>query len=215
MDEVKYMVSLMSEELDNLPPNIKRVVDMAGGAGDLGLAISMELLARKKEINETNIVDPLEDLAIFNRLIVEQLPNSEEFKKIVSYKTKTLQEAKIPPDSLVVAKHACGDLTDTIIERWVQSESPLLVIMTCCQDKAKNQPARYNIPQDDWKKWCKDSSKTNSEDPKKRAQGMEAMTKLDEARVSYLRRFGFDAQLVQTDRFPKGDVIIAKRPKKT
>ncbi len=211
MDELKYMISLMNEELDNLPPNIRRVIDMAGGAGDLGLAVSMELLARNKKLDETNIVDPVEDLAIFNRLIVEQLPDSDQFKKIVKYKTQTLQEAEIPSDALVVAKHSCGDLTDTIIERWVQSESPLLIIMTCCQDKAKDQPARYNISQDDWRKWCKDSSKTNSEDVKKRAQGMEAMTKLDEARVSYLRRFGFDAQLIQTDMFPKGDVIIARR----
>ncbi len=75
------MIGLMEKELDGLPPNIKRVIDMAGGAGDLGLALSMELLIRQKELDETDIVDPVEDLAIFNRLIVEELPDSRRFKK--------------------------------------------------------------------------------------------------------------------------------------
>ena len=46
---------------------------------------------------------------------------------------------------------------------------------------------------------------------------MEAMTKIDQARVDYLNRFtaqeGIRAKLIQTDRFPKGDVIIAVREK--
>ena len=214
MEELQYMISIMNDEIRDLPTEIDRIVDMAGGAGDLGLAVSMEMLARGKNLTETDIVDPVEELAVFNRLIVDELPDAEKFKKVIKYKTLTLQEAEIPPDAIVVAKHACGDLTDTIIEKWVQSESPLLVIMTCCQDKAQDQPARYNISQDDWKKWCKDSSKTNSDDPKKLEQGMEAMTKLDEARVNYLRRYGFDAKLTQTDKFPKGDVIIARRSEK-
>jgi len=37
------------------------------------------------------------------------------------------------------------------------------------------------------------------------------MTELDEARVRYLERHGIEAKLVQTDKFPKGDVIVAKR----
>ena len=211
MEELQYMISIMDDELRNLPPEVDRVVDMAGGAGDLGLAVSLEMLARGKNLTETDIVDPVEELAVFNRLIVEQLPDANKFKEVIKYKALTLQEAEIPPNAIVVAKHACGDLTDTIIEKWVQSQSPLLVIMTCCQDKAQNQPARYNISQDDWRQWCKDSSKTNSDDPKKLSQGMDAMTKLDEARVNYLRRYGFDAKLIQTDKFPKGDVIIARR----
>jgi len=211
MEELKYMTALMGDELDGLPPNVNRIVDMAGGAGDLGLAVSMEMFLRGKDLKETNVVDPVEELREFNDLIIKELPDSERYRAAVKYKTGTLQEAGIPADAVVVAKHACGDLTDTIIEKWVQSESPLLVIMTCCQDKAKDQPARYNISQDDWRRWCKESSKTNSSNPKQSAQGMEAMTSLDEARVRYLKRYGFDARLVQTDKFPKGDVIIARR----
>lgn len=214
MEELKYMISLMGDELDSLPPEVDRIVDMAGGAGDLGLAVSMEMMVRGRKLNQTEIVDPEEDLALYNKLLVQELPDSEEFKKVVRFEMKTLQEAEIPDNAVVVAKHACGDLTDTIIEKWVQSESPLLIIMTCCQEKAADRPARYNIPQDDWKKWCRESSKTNSPgNARKIAEGMDAMTKLDTARVSYLRRYGFEAKLVQTDKFPKGDVIIARRIK--
>ncbi|MEI6296901.1 MAG: methyltransferase [bacterium] len=211
MEELQYMISSVDGELDKLPPDTDKIVDMAGGAGDLGLALTMEMMLRGKEVRETDIVDPVEGLAVFNKLIIGELPDAEKFKKIVNYKSETLQEFKIPENSVVVAKHACGDLTDTIIEHWVKSNSPFLVIMTCCQDKAKKQPSRYGISQIEWEEWCRNSAKTNSGDPKIRAQGMEAMTKLDEARVRYLERFGFEAKLLQTDKFPKGDIIVAKR----
>jgi hypothetical protein len=175
------------------------------------MAIATEMQIRGKRLDEVTIVDPVEELEVFNRLIVEELPNAEMLKQTIKYDKRALQEVDLPSEALVVAKHPCGDLTDTILEKWVNSKSPMLVLMTCCQDKAKDQPARYNISQADWQKWCKESSKTNAPDPKKRAQGMEAMAKLDNARVNYLRRYGFDVELIQTDKFPKGDVIIAKR----
>lgn len=43
--------------------------------------------------------------------------------------------------------------------------------------------------------------------------GKDSMTKLDTARVEYLHRHGFDAQLLNTNKFPKGDVIIVRRKK--
>ena len=42
-------------------------------------------------------------------------------------------------------------------------------------------------------------------------KGKKAMETLDKARVKFLRRHGFAAELVTTDKFPKGDVIIARR----
>ncbi|MBI3633589.1 MAG: methyltransferase [Candidatus Vogelbacteria bacterium] len=211
MEELRYMTDIINNEFPTLPPQVDRVIDMAGGAGDLGLAVSMEMMLRGQKLKETNIVDPVAELSNFNRLIIDELPDADKFREIVKYKVKSLQEAEIQADAMVVAKHACGDLTDTIIEKWVQSDSPVLVLMTCCQDKAQDQPARYKISQEDWKKWCKDSAKTNTNDPIKLAQGMAAMTRLDQARVDYLKRFGFEAKLIQTDKFPKGDVIIARR----
>ncbi len=212
MEELKYMISVMGEELSSLPPDVNEIVDMAGGAGDLGLAVSMEMFLRDKELKQTSIIDPEEELKTYNECIIKELPDPEKFKEVVDFKLETLQEAEIPDNAIVVAKHPCGDLTDIIIEKWVQSKSPLLVIMTCCQEKAAKQPARYNIKQEDWKDWCKKSAKTNvTDNPQKLKEGVEAMTKLDNARVDYLQRHGFNARLFQNSEFPKGDIILAKR----
>jgi len=171
----------------------------------------MDFMRRGRQVDEISIVDPVAELQSFTEVIVANLPFQADFERAVTRDLRPLQEVSFDKNSVVVAKHACGDLSDSIIENWVESESPMLVIMTCCQDKACNHPARYDITQDDWKKWCKESSKTNSQSEKKKKQGMEAMTNLDEARVEYLKRHGFDAKLYQTDQFPKGDVIVAVR----
>lgn len=211
IDELRYMMQVLGHDLDNLPEHINKIVDMAGGAGDLGMAATVEMMARGKKISNTEIVDPVPELAKFNRLLVAQMDLPEEFKEVVHPKVESLQEANITPDSIVLAKHACGTLTDEIIEKWVSSDSPVLCLMTCCQDKAKDQPARYNLSQDEWRNLCKESAKTNNADPKKQAEGMVAMNKLDNARVEYLKRHGFKAELIKTDKFPKGDMIIARR----
>lgn len=210
IEELKYMLEILEPALKDLPPNVS-VMDMAGGAGDLGLATTMKLMEEGKTPQKTRIIDPMAELELFTKMIIDNLPRSDEFNAVVKHEALALQDVDIPDNAIVIAKHACGDLTDTIIENWVQSKSPMLVIMTCCQDKAKDKPARYDIPQDDWKTWCKASAKTNSPKPAKREQGMEAMTRLDEARVQYLQRHGCEATLHQTNKFPKGDVIVAKR----
>ncbi len=211
MEELRYMMDIIRPTLKTLPDSVNKVMDMAGGAGDLGMAVTMEMLTADKSIKETHIVEPFTELQVFNRIILNELPHAEEFKNIITYDLGTVQETTIPSDAIVVAKHACGDLTDAIIEKWVESESPLLAIMTCCQDKAKDQPARYGISQEEWESLCRVSGKTGDMNPEHRMKGMEAMTRLDEARVAYLRRHGFEAELIQTDTFPKGDVIIARR----
>ena len=222
VEELKYVSELMAERFDSLPNNIHSVVDMAGGAGDLGLAVTSELLSRGKKITHTEIVDPQEGVSEFMDTIIDYLPFREELEKIVVHNTGYLQDAHITPDALVVAKHACGTLTDDIIAQWRESESGMLVAMTCCQGKAANEPARYGFSQKEWASLCQSSDLTNTEIPeqpgkaRERAQrrleeGNRAMKKIDMARVEYLRRHGFAAELSTTDKFPKGDVIIARR----
>jgi hypothetical protein len=212
IEELRYLADLLCPHVKLARERFgsgQNLVDMAGGAGDLGIAAAFELSLSGVELSSVRIVDPFDNLRIFNRLIVEHLPVADTLSPLIDYRVQALQEAEIGPQDVVVAKHACGDLTDSIIEKWAASESKLLCVMTCCQEKAKDQPARYKISQDDWHSWCKQSAWTN--DPKRAAEGMRAMTHLDEARVAYLNRHGFQAELIQTDRFPKGDVIIARR----
>lgn len=214
MDELRHMLAVMEPYLRNLPQDASAVMDMAGGAGDLGLAIGTHLLASGRPLREVRIIDPFAQpmaLDVFTDMIIDRLPFRDELREKVVHTNLPVQEAAITPDAVVVAKHACGTLSDDIIERWVRSESPLLVIMTCCHDKAKDEPARYDLPQEEWQRLCRISSKTNDPKRERWQRGMEAMTALDEARVRYLERFGVEAKLIQTDKFPKGDVIVAWR----
>ncbi len=213
MDELRYIVKTVEDDLRHLPANVTTIMDMAGGAGDLGLALSVFLRAEGRSLN-TKIVDPFTKsggIDVFTDLIIDYLPFSEDLRASTEHTYQTIQETKITPDSIVVAKHPCGDLCDSIIENWIKSESPLLVIMTCCQEKAANKRARYGLPQEEWTQLCNDSGKTNSPNPAIRSAGVAAMSRLDLARVEHLKRFGFEASLTQNPAFPKGDIIVARR----
>lgn len=217
MDELRHLEGIIGPELDRLAPEIGTVMDMAGGAGDLGLMVGSKAISGGRNLKEILVVDPYSKSAaldVFTDFIVDHLPFKDELREKTVHTNQPIQEAEIAPDAVVVAKHACGDLSDGIIEKWTASESPLLVIMTCCQEKAAGQPARYGMEQSEWSEACKASAKTNNPKDKDRAEGMKAMLKLDNARVDYLRRLGFEAELSTTDKFPKGDVIVARRKMK-
>lgn len=224
VEEVRYVNGLIDGLLDRLPPEVDTVIDMAGGAGDLGLGVAVELLARGRKLGRVEVVDPQVGVADFMKDIITWLPFRKELEETAHHTTGILQEATITPESVVVAKHACGTLTDEIIDMWRDSKchSPVLVAMTCCQDKAANEPSRYGIPQEEWHRLCKESAKTNTVVPEQPGpardialrelqRGHDAMDALDRARVENLRRHGFEAELHKTDKFPKGNVIIARR----
>jgi hypothetical protein len=222
VDELRYVNGLIADRFDTMSDQIHRVIDMAGGAGDLGLAVTNELLSTGHEVDHTEIVDPQKGVAEFMDTIIDYLPFRQRLKEIAEHNTGYLQDAHITSDSMVVAKHACGTLTDDIISQWRESESPMLVAMTCCQGKAKGESARYGFSQAQWDQLCQESDLTNTTVPdmpgkaRDRAvdrlnRGNQAMKTIDTARVEYLRRHGFQAELITTDKFPKGDVIIARR----
>jgi hypothetical protein len=222
VEELRYVNGIVDELLPKMPNDIHAVIDMAGGAGDLGLAVSSELMARGRKIKDVEIVDPQEGVDDFMHNIIDHLPFRDELRQVTHHNTGYLQDAHIRPDSVVVAKHACGTLTDAIISQWIDSESPMLIAMTCCQDKAKHQPASYGMSQEHWHDACVASALTNTEVPdepgrardialRKLEEGQRAMLELDMARVEYLRRHGFKAELRLNPEFPKGDVIIARR----
>lgn len=222
VEELQHVNSVIDEAFAVIPEGVNQVIDMAGGAGDLGLAVTNEFLSLGREVVRTEIVDPQEGVADFMETIITHLPFRETLERIAVHNTGYLQDAHITPDSVVVAKHACGTLTDAILEQWRDSDSKMLVAMTCCQGKAKGEPARYGFSQQEWDQLCAESDLTNTAVPdapgkaRERAlerleRGNRAMKKLDMARVEYLRRHGFKAELSTTDKFPKGDVIVARR----
>ncbi len=215
IEELRYLNSIFEKYLDVLPPGTNTIVDVAGGAGDLGLALSTLFLSKGRELKETRIADPFSSsfgFDYFMDTMLDYLPFRDELREKVTHTNENAQEVEMPADAVIVAKHSCGTLSDDIIERWAShSKSPLLMIMTCCHNKAVGEPARYGMNQQEWDSLCKETGKASNEDTKRRAEGMAALTKLDEARVAYLRRRGFDAVLTQTDKFPMGDVLVIQR----
>lgn len=244
VEELRCLNGIVSELLPQIPEGVHSVVDMAGGAGDVGLAVSNELILQGREINDVEIVDPQPGISDFFDNIVDYLPLRDRLigrvrkegydpkkkrwtgrtyeQPVAHHNGGMLQDANLKPDTIVVAKHACGTLMDDMIQRFISSESPMLIAMTCCQDKAAGEASRYGMSQEHWDHVCVTSALTNTKVPdqpgkareiaqRKLEEGQRAMLELDMARVEYLRRHGFKAELRLNPQFPKGDVIIARR----
>jgi hypothetical protein len=206
MEELKYLLDFV-----DFPEQSDELYDIAGGAGDTAIALMLQAHIERRNLRKATIVDPISEFQTYADLIMNHMPFGAELKKRVSFQEQTLQDIMIPSQAIVVAKHPCGDLADDLLERWLQSESPELVVMTCCQGKAKNRPPRYDLTPEEWKTLCVRSDWTNSENPQKRSRGMDAMVELDMRRVEFLRHEGIHTDLHSTDRFFKGNVIVAKR----
>ncbi len=225
VEELRYLSRVVIPSLNSLPKEVNKVIDMAGGVGDFGLLVGVELFTLGHKLDEIIIVDPFSKVGLFDefcKMVLDYIPFGKELKDILVHSDKTIQEYEIDDNSIVIAKHPCGDLADWIIEKWINSKSPLLVIMTCCQDKACGKPARYGLSQVEWDTLCRQSAMTNIVLPEpgstnytklknKLERGIESMYKLDSARLHFLQSMGFDATLFTNKKFPKGNVIIAKR----
>jgi len=176
-----------------------QIVDIAGGAGDVGRVLS-SITGKPAVVLDA---DP------------KQIRFVEELNSIlgqnITGRRFDIRNEKIP-EGTWVAKHPCGDLADNIIQQWSQNEgTKALYIMTCCQGMAKEYPNPYGFSKEEWKSLCKKSDLTNSQDPTKRKEGQEAMDRLDSARVDYLERKGFKAKLTHIPGTIKGNVIVAKK----
>ncbi len=208
MEELQYLFNFVE-----FPENCSEIYDVAGGAGDVAIALMLKAYIERKEINKATIVDPVSEFKYYAKLIINHMPFGNELEERVKFQEGTIQNLEFPPNAVVIAKHPCGDLADDLIERWLNSDSPELVIMTCCQGKAKSKPPRYGLDTGEWQNLCRKSDWTNSTDPNKKQQGMDAMIELDIKRVEYLRQQGIKVDFHTTDKFAKGDVIVARRNK--
>ena len=135
----------------------------------------------------------------------QRLEDAIHARETVGY----LQNTILTDRSLVLAKHACGTLIDDTIELLVNSDAKYFVAMTCCQGKAADKPPRYGCSHHNWRALCKESDLTNQDPGPKLDRGRAAMIEIDELRINYLRRQGFRVVFSTTDKFAKGDVIVA------
>ncbi len=163
MKELQYLFNYVE-----FPEGCDEIYDVAGGAGDVAIALTLKAYIERQPIKKATIVDPVSEFEKYSELIMNYMPFGKQLKEMVHFQEGVLQDLEFSQNAIVIAKHPCGDLADNLIERWLNSDSPKLVIMTCCQGKAQDRNPRYGLSADEWKKLCKMSDWTNSQDPKKK-----------------------------------------------
>ena len=105
-----------------------RVVDLACGHGLL--AHIMLLLDDSSAEALAVDLDFTQNAFRLSEIIVERWPR---LRNRIHYLTSRVEEIELGPDDLVVSVHACGGLTDAIIESAVKARARLAVL-PCCHD---------------------------------------------------------------------------------
>lgn len=112
-----------------------------GGGRVLDLACGHGLLA--------HIMMILDDSSLNAIAVDRQIPKNAEklseslieswprLKDRIQFKEKSIEELTILSDDLVVSAHACGSLTDLVIEKAVEKHARLAVL-PCCHDLKKS-----------------------------------------------------------------------------
>ncbi|MGD1973297.1 MAG: methyltransferase [Desulfobacterales bacterium] len=105
-----------------------RVVDLACGHGLL--AHIMLLLDDSSEAALAVDLDFTENTKRLSQIIVDRWPRLENR---IYYLNARVEDIDLNPNDIVVSVHACGQLTDTIIEAAV-SAGAKLAVLPCCHD---------------------------------------------------------------------------------
>ena len=105
-----------------------RVLDLACGHGLLAHIMLILDDSSKVAIAVDNNI-PLNAAKLSNALIAAW----PRLKNRIIYKQMSIQEINILPDDLVVSAHACGSLTDLIIDKATEQHARVAVL-PCCHD---------------------------------------------------------------------------------
>ena len=105
-----------------------RIVDLACGHGLLAHIMlllddsSAEALAVDLAFNENT--------KRLSRILIDRWPR---LKNRIHYRKARIEDVELNPDDIAVSVHACGQLTDTVIEAAVNAGARLAVL-PCCHD---------------------------------------------------------------------------------
>ncbi len=105
-----------------------RVIDLACGHGLLA-----HIMLILDDSSKTAIAVDNEIPLNAGKLSGELITSWPRLKNRVIYKQVPFQEITILPDDIVVSAHACGSLTDLIIDKAVEQHARLAVL-PCCHD---------------------------------------------------------------------------------
>lgn len=110
-----------------------RVVDFASGHG----LLSHIMLLLDDSSSEAVAVDSSFPKNTF-RLSQSIIDTWPRLKDRIHYVEISLEEFEITPDDIVIAIHACGSLTDRVLDKAIQAGARVAVL-PCCQDIARSE----------------------------------------------------------------------------
>ena len=116
----------------------KRIIDFAGGHG---LLAHIFLLLDKK-IEQAIIVDKHKP-PIATKLEHHLKKAFPSLANKIIYQETTIENFALRPQDLVLAIHACGTLTDQIINKAI-AQSCNIAVLPCCHDYDKSETANLN-----------------------------------------------------------------------
>ena len=105
-----------------------RIIDLACGHGLLA-----HIMLILDDSSKTAIAVDNEIPLNAGKLSSELIASWPRLKNRVIYKQVPVQEITILPDDIVVSAHACGSLTDLIIDKAIEQHARLAVL-PCCHD---------------------------------------------------------------------------------
>jgi hypothetical protein len=157
-----------------------RIVDLAGGHG----LLAQTLLLLDDSSPSAVVVDPSLPPSA-PRLHASLVAVWPRLRDRVAFVSADLDTVALGPDDLIVSCHACGELTDRVLELAVRARAPVAVL-PCCHE-ARHAPATL----DAW---------------------MEPALALDVERVHRLERAAYDVwtQVIPPDITPKNRLVLAR-----
>lgn len=111
-----------------------RVIDLAGGHG----LLAHVMLLLDDSSSDAVVVDAAipRSSAIVHRTLVDEWPR---LAGRVTFIERDLSRAALEPGDIVVSSHACGALTDAVIDQAVAARVRLAVL-PCCHDASVSDP---------------------------------------------------------------------------
>jgi hypothetical protein len=111
-----------------------RVLDFAGGHG----LLAHVMLILDDSSPDAQVIDT--SLPPSSRALHEALTAAwPRLAGRISFTEADMAQAAIGSDAMVVSSHACGALTDAVLERAVSGRAPVAVL-PCCHDRAACDP---------------------------------------------------------------------------
>lgn len=229
--EMRALLGVLDRYAGDLK-DMSTFVDMAGGVGDLGVAIAETRATDGVRVRVVDVVPSFEQYAGY----LKSVGLVSDTRDRVSFELHPLQETSIDDreHTAIVAKHPCGGLKDEVVDLAIRENVAFVMIMTCCQDKMCEHAEQFfpkyqsdAIPTiDEFRRLAKTSARTNIDPSEahperrlaleaKREEGVRAMLQLDQRTAERLREAGYDVDMFQIEDplIHKGNVIVARKRK--